>query len=237
MKNTVSLFLLIILSLVAVTGAKGQGERKAIIFTGIVVDSKTTQRLPNTNISIPKINRGTLADQTGYFSIPVFPGDSVVFGYVGFKRQYHVIPRNYNNETYFAVVSMREDVQVLAEVTIYPYSSEEEFKKAFLEMRLPDQADRDALAKSTDVDYINRMAAQVPNNAATNYRYTMDQYMFGRESAANKGFATTFPFLNPFAWAKFIKGVKDGDLKEKEWRKDLNRTPVDAVQRKDLIEN
>ena len=124
---------------------------------------------------------------------------------------------------------------MLAEVKVYPYATEEDFKKAFLELKLPDQADRDALARSTDVDYINRMAAQMPNNAQTNYRYTMDQQLFGRESAANKGFATTFPFLNPFAWSQFIKTVQDGGLKKKEYQKDLNQTPRENMTRQDFI--
>ena len=62
----------------------------------------------------------------------------------------------------------------------------------------------------------------------------MDQQLFGRESAANKGFATTFPFLNPFAWSRFIKSVQDGDLKKKEYRKDLNQTPRENMTRQDF---
>lgn len=228
----------LVLLVIAAFGAHkvhAQGERKAILFTGYVVEDNSGKRLPGTYIRIPRINQITLARSDAFFSIPVFPGDSIVFSYVGYKNQYHVIPRNFNDDTYTAVIGMREKVTALTEVRVYPYSTEEEFKKAFLAMELPDKVDRDALAKSTDLDYINRMAALVPNSAATNYRYNMDQYMFGRESAANRGFASTMPFLNPFAWAKFIKSVKDGDLKRKDYQSELNRTPVEAIQRKDLM--
>lgn len=217
--------------------ARAQGEQKAIIFTGVVVAGKSTERLPGAYIFIPKAGRGTLSSSgynAGYFSIPVFPGDSIAFSYVGYKTQYHIIPRNYNAETYSAIIAMQESVTMLAEVRVYPYATEEEFKKAFLALKLPDQADRDALARSTDIEYLTRMAAQAPNNAQTNYRYTMDQQLFGRESAANKGFATTFPFLNPFAWSRFIKSVQDGDLKKKEYRKDLNQTPRENMTRQDF---
>ena len=125
---------------------------------------------------------------------------------------------------------------MLDEVVIYPYSTEEEFKKAFLALELPDQADRDALAKSTNMEYLTKMAAMVPNNAQTNYRATMNQLMFGRESAAGKNFATTFPFLNPFAWANFIKSVKNGDLKQKDWRKELNEAPRELINKQDFIQ-
>ena len=212
-----------------------QGEQKAIIFSGIVVAGKSTERLPGAAIYIPKAGRATLAQPDGSFTIAVFPGDSIVYSYLGYKKQFHLIPRNYNSETYSAIVAMQEDATLLTEVKIYPYSTEEEFKKAFLALKLPDQADREALARSTDINYINRMAASMPNNAQTNYRYTMDQQLFGRESAANKNFATTFPFLNPFAWNRFIKSVKNGDLKQKEYRKDLNNTPRESITQQDFI--
>jgi len=238
MKKSLLLILFILTAIVFSPEVRAQGEQKAIIFTGIVVAGKSTERLPGAYIYLPKAGRGTLSSNgyhAGYFSIPVFPGDSIVFSYVGYKTQYHIIPRNYNAETYSAIIAMQESVTMLAEVRVYPYATEEEFKKAFLALKLPDQADRDALARSTDIDYINRMAAQMPNNAQTNYRYTMDQQLFGRESAANKGFATTFPFLNPFAWGRFIKSVQDGDLKKKEYRKDLNQTPRENMTRQDFI--
>ena len=158
-----------------------------------------------------------------------------MYSHVGYKKQYQVIPRNYNAGMYSAIISLNEDVVMLSEVKIYPYSTEEDFKRALLALKLPDQADRDALAKSTDAEYIKKLAAQVPNNAQTNYRQTMDQQLFGRESAAGKNFAPTFQFLNPFAWAKFIKSVKNGDLKPKEWRKELNDSPMESINKQDVL--
>ena len=235
MKKGFLIYFVILASVLCGQEVFAQGEQKAIIFNGVVVGGKSTDRLPGAYIFIPKAGKGTLADSRGDFHIPVFPGDSIIFSYVGYKKQYHVIPRHYNADTYSANVAMQEDVTMLSEVKIYPWKTEEEFKKAFLALKLPDQADRDALARSTDPDYINRMAAQVPNNAQTNFRYTIDQQLFGRESAAGKGFATTFPFLNPFAWSNFIKSVKNGDLKQKEWRKELNQAPRESITRQDIL--
>ena len=235
MKRSFFISILILAGIICGHETFAQGEQKAIIFRGIVVAGKTSERLPGAYIFIPKAGTGKLASSDGSFTIPVFPGDSIVYSYVGYKKQHHIIPRNYNADTYSAIVAMQEDVTLLSEVKIYPYATEEEFKKAFLALQLPDQADRDALARSTSAEYINRMAAQVPNNGQTNYRYTMDQQLFGRESAAGKNFATTFPFLNPFAWAKFVKSVKNGDLKQKDWRKELGETPRENITKQDFI--
>lgn len=235
MKRSFSILILILAGILCHLDSFAQGEKKSIIFSGLVVAGKSSERLPGAAIYIPKAGRATLALSDGTFTIAVFPGDSIVYSYLGYKKQYHVIPRNYKSDTYSAIIAMQENAQLLTEVKIYPYSTEEEFKKAFLALQLPDQADRDALAKSTDPDYINRMAASMPNNGQTNFRYTMDQQLFGRESAGGKNFATTFPFLNPFAWSRFIKSVKNGDLKQKEYRKDLGNTPRETITQQDFV--
>ena len=235
MKRSFSIFILILAGVIFSLDSFAQGEKKSIIFQGLVVAGKTSERLPGASIYIPKAGRATLANSLGEFTIAVFPGDSIVYSYLGYKKQYHIIPRSYNSDTYSAIIAMQENATLLTEVKIYPYSTEEEFKKAFLALQLPDQADRDALAKSTDPDYINRMAASMPNNAQTNFRNTMDQQIFGRESAGGKNFATTFPFLNPFAWSRFIKSVKNGDLKQKEYRKDLGNTPRETITQQDFV--
>jgi hypothetical protein len=235
MKRSFFILILVLSGILFSLDSFAQGEKKAIIFNGVVVAGKTSERLPGAAIYIPKAGRATLALSDGTFTIAVFPGDSIVYSYLGYKKQFHIIPRNYNTDTYSAIIAMQENATLLTEVKIYPYSTEEEFKKAFLALQLPDQADREALARSTDPDYINRMAASMPNNAQTNFRNTMDQQIFGRESAGGKNFATTFPFLNPFAWSRFIKSVKNGDLKQKEYRKDLGNTPRETITQQDFI--
>lgn len=235
MKKVIFASLIVILTSFCGTQLFAQGEQKAILFTGVVVGGKNTQRLPGAYIYIPHAGTGRLADKDGTFSLSVFPGDSIVYSHVGYKKQYQIIPRNYNSNVYSAIISLAEDAVLLSEVKIYPWSTEDEFKKALLALKLPDQADRDALAKSTDPEYIKRMAAKVQNNTQTNYRYTMDQQIFGREAAGQKGFVTSFSFLNPFAWSKFIKSVKNGDLKPNPNRKDLNESPQESINKSDIF--
>jgi hypothetical protein len=210
---------------------QAQGQVKSIMFTGRVVGGKNAQTLSKTYIFIPRAGRGTLADDGGYFALPVFPGDSIVFSFLGFQKQYHVIPRRHAEESYSAIILMKEDVKTLAEVKVYPYATEEEFKKAFLEMKLPDEMERKNLEKNTRQEYLMAMAAITPSSAATNYRAYMDNQIFGRDNAANRSFTTTMPFTNPFAWANFIKSLKNGDLKKKEYREILNQAPRENVSR------
>lgn len=215
--------------------ALAQGQDRQVTFTGFITGGKTNEPLPQAYIFIPKAGRGVLSALNGYFALPVFPGDSIIFSYVGFKPQYHIIPRRLTDITYSAVVALQEDVKTLAEVKVYPYATEQLFKEAFIGMKLPDQKERDNLAKNTDPMYLMRMAAITPMGAIANHQNFMNQQIFGREALANRGQANTLNFLNPFAWANFIRSVKRGDLKTKEYREILNQAPADNIRRDDML--
>ncbi|GAB4025269.1 carboxypeptidase-like regulatory domain-containing protein [Spirosoma gilvum] len=240
MKKSLTLLVLIMV-LTALTGlystVKAQGQDRQVTFTGFITGGKTNEPLPGAYIYIPKAGRGVLAASNGYFALPVFPGDSVIFSYVGFRTQYHIIPTRLNDLTYSAVVALQEDVKTLAEVKVYPYATEELFKEAFVNLKLPDEKERENLAKNTSPEAIMRQAATMPMSALANHQNFVNQQFFGRESILGRSSATTFAFTNPFAWANFIRSVKRGDLKNKEWRNEINKAPRENVSRKDILQD
>jgi hypothetical protein len=219
------------------TDGQAQGQASQITFTGIITGGKSNEPLPQAQIFIPRAGKGVLSANNGYFALPVYPGDSVVFSYVGYKKQYHIIPRRLTEQTYSAVVALQEDVKLLSEVKVYPYPTEELFKQALVNMTLPDQRERDALAKNTDPQALLRAMAATPMGAMSNHQYFMNQQFLGRESFANRGAVTSFPFLNPFAWANFIKSVKRGDFQTKEYRQGLNSAPAENIRRDQILSN
>lgn len=219
------------------TNALAQGQAAQVTFTGIITGGKNSEPLPLARIFIPRAGKGVLSAPNGYFALPVFPGDSVIFSYVGYKTQYHIIPRRLTEQTYSAVVALQEDVKLLSEVKVYPYPTEELFKQALVNMKLPDQRDRDALARNTDPQALLRAMAATPMGALSNHQYFMNQQFLGRESFANRGSVTTFPFLNPFAWANFIQSVKRGDFKTKEYRQGANSAPPENIRRDQILNN
>lgn len=239
MKKSLTLWGLI-LALVVSSGlfsaVLAQGQDRQITFTGFLTSGRSNEPLPGAYIYIPKAGKGVLSAPNGYFALPVFPGDSVIFSYVGFKTQYHIIPRRLTDVTYSAVVALQEDVKTLAEVKVYPYATEELFKEAFVNLKLPDEKERANMAKNTDPVALARLAATMPMGAVANHQNFVNQQFFGRESLYGRSQMTTFAFTNPFAWANFIRSVKKGDLKSKEWRSEVNKAPAENVSRKDLLQ-
>jgi hypothetical protein len=212
LKNTLQIFFLLCMLAVSRQGL-AQGQDKAVIFTGIVVGGKNSEPLPGAYVFNSSAGRGTITNPNGYFILPVFPGDSIIFSYVGYKKQYHIIPKKIE-QSYSAVVDLKEDVKMLAEVKVYPYPTEELFKEAFVNYKLPDARERDALAKATDQRSLAALGYATGMGAGANYRNFMTSY---QNQLNNKTFVST-QLLNPIAWASFIQSVKRGDLTRKDWK-------------------
>lgn len=198
-----------------------QGDKKFIQFSGFIIDSKTEEALPGAYIQVTNAGRGTMTNTKGYFILNVFPGDSIVFSYMGFKKQFHIVPKTVGLN-YSAVVELQEDAKMLKEVKVYPFSTEDEFKRALVEMQLPNEKARQILEETFSQEGISRMIAMQAMSADANYRYGMNQQI---AQIQKQGQVTTNPLLNPFAWANFIKTIKNGTIKDDSWKSKYENVP------------
>jgi CarboxypepD_reg-like domain len=211
----------------------GQGQDKSVIFSGKVVSDRTSDFLANAYVFNPQSGRGTLTDDFGNFELYVYPGDSLVFTYVGYKKKYYLVPRT-NEQMQSAIIHMAEQVTMLAEVKVYPYNTEEAFKKAFLEMKLENEAGRKALEKNLEQSKLNVLALQAGLSGNGNFRNFSDQMTY---NMANRTFVQSplMAFTNPFAWANFIKSIKNGDLKKTGYKKAYEDAPSEGVSRQKIM--
>jgi hypothetical protein len=197
------------------TLAHAQGDKKFITFSGFVIDGSSDEPLPGATVINDKSGRGVFTNDRGYFIIDVFPGDSILFSYLGFKKHFHIVPRA-TGINYSAVVELSIDAKLLKEVKVYPFRTEDEFKTAFLNMELPNAAELAQLNKNYSSDNIKRLVANQSMSSALNYRYAMDQ-QFNHQLAQKQ--TTMNPFTNPAAILNFIKTVKSGGLKDDSYKK------------------
>ncbi|WP_255080838.1 carboxypeptidase-like regulatory domain-containing protein [Lacihabitans sp. CCS-44] len=195
--------------------ANAQGEKKFVTFSGFVIDGSNDEPLPGAYVINDRAGRGVFTNSKGYFIIDVFPGDSILFSYLGFRKQFHIIPKNVGLD-YSAVVELSIDAKMLKEVKVYPFRTEEEFKTAFLEMELPNAKERDIIERNYSSENIKRMAANQAMGSVGNYRYAMDQQLMHLQGQKQ---VTQNPLTNVFAWSNFIKSVKNGSLTDKSWKK------------------
>ena len=210
-----------------------QEHSGSIIFKGKVVGVRTSEFLPNAYVYNANSGRGALTDDLGNFVLYVYPGDSLTFSYVGFKKKYYIVPRILE-PVQTGIIHMAEESKMLAEVKVYPYSTEEDFKKAFMDMKLENEAGRRALEKNLEQSKLNVLALQAGLSGAGNFRNFSDQMTY---NMANRTFVQNpiMALTNPFAWANFIKSIKNGDLKKDDYKKAYQDAPSEGVSRQKIM--
>ena len=228
MKQVVRFLGIIMLSLLS-WAAFSQGQDKTVLFQGRVVASSNAEFLPLAYIFNPQAGRGALSDNFGQVDMYVFPGDSLIISYVGYKKKYYIVPRD-TELVHQVIIPMEEMTTMLRDVKVFPHSSEEEFKQAFLAMDVRNAKERDNARNNLEQSKLNVFALQAGMGASSNFRNFSDMMI---SSQANKSFFNS-PMLaltNPFAWISFIKSVKNGDLKRKDYQKAYELLPKENINR------
>jgi hypothetical protein len=199
----VRIVVLIILAALIGFSAEAQTARRVIQLSGVIISSDSSAGpIQGVHIYVPKAGRGTTSNRTGFFSMPVLVGDSVVISHVGYVRQSTIIP-NYHSDFMTLVIEMVEDVTYLKEVTIMPFPTEEVFKQAVLALNVP--FDNGIDPRNMNAELMALMMKTTPMDGAQNYKYYMDQYA---SSITERFQPRVNPLLNPFNWARFFRDLK-----------------------------
>ncbi|OGX87791.1 carboxypeptidase-like regulatory domain-containing protein [Hymenobacter glacialis] len=203
--------------LLTAPSAQAQGNRRVIQFTGIVASGDSLLGVPGATIYVPKAGRGTSSNAYGYFSMAVLAGDSVVIRSLGYTNQTIQIPADFQRQSYSVIIQMQEDATMLGEVRVFPYTTERDFKRAFLALQLPTERGS-AAAANLNEQLMRRIFNTQPMGAVANFRQTMDrqQYDYNARQGMGPSRYSNNPLLNPFSWLQLIQQVKKGEFKKKD---------------------
>ncbi len=191
--------------------AQDAPEQKVVQLSGVILNADSTIAIPGVNIYVPKKGRGTSSNRFGYFSMPVLAGDSVVFSFIGLKRQTITIPENIEEDKLSYILTMVEDEIALQEVQVMPYPTEEEFKNAILAVNI--DAEPPLNRGNLSPQLLLRWAEEMPASGNENFRQFTNQQT---QQTLDRYGPRPLPLLNPFAWAEFIRSIKNGDLKNRD---------------------
>ncbi len=205
------IFLLGFIFSISQASAQDQKEKKVIQLSGIILNSDSTDAVPGVNIYVPKKGRGTSSGRFGYFSMPVLEGDSIIFSFIGLKKQTFKIPETVENDRISLILTMEVDEIALAEIEVMPYPSEAEFKQAILAMNVVDPMSISRANMSPEM--LLRWAESMPASSNENFRYFQQGQMLQNQDLYGP---RPLRLLDPFAWSQFIRSIKRGDLKRKD---------------------
>ena len=187
---------------------KSRGE-ELVQFSGVIIAQDSLTPLPYAGIMIVNTHRGTVSDYYGFFSFVASEGDTIEFSSLGYKKSYFVIPDSLTDSKYSIIQMMVRDTVMLQEAVIYPWPSREQFREAFLKLKVPDD-DLERAKRNLAMAEMRERAKQMPMDGSMNFRNAMHQEYTRIYSA---GQLPMNNLLNPLAWASFIKAWKNGDFK------------------------
>ena len=194
------------------TSAQQQQSHELIQLSGVVVTGDSLRPVPFVNIIIKNSYRGVVSDYYGFFSIVAKEKDTLEFSSVGFRKAYFVIPDTLSEQRYSLIQILRNDTITLPEALIYPWPTKEQFKEAFINLRVPDD-DLERAKKNLDRTNLNLIAERMPMDGSMNYR---EQMNYRSNKFYSSGQLPSYKILDPIAWAKFIDMWKSGAFKKKE---------------------
>lgn len=225
------LFSLIILFLLTWFSASAQttGNDRYVQVSGIITDA-SYRPLAGVAVVSKKLRRGSVSGQTGIYSITSTPGDTVFFRALGFKRYHTVIPVDFTGRNAKVDIALEMDTIRIEEISIMPWKTYNEFLRDMTKERPADPL-IDNMNENIASIYVavqNQTGISITPEAG--YRYAMEQNF---SALATKGQYPVNNLLNPFAWAKFIKGIKSGMLKNQKSIRPSNAKVRKKIKRPD----
>ncbi|SHM59198.1 CarboxypepD_reg-like domain-containing protein [Cyclobacterium lianum] len=214
MKNFIAILAIFVVGLLGFhrsASAQDTPEQKVVQLSGVILNADSTTAIPGVNIYVPKKGRGTSSNRFGYFSMPVVAGDSVVFSFIGLKRQTLKIPADITEDKLSYILTMVQDEIALQEVQVMPYPTEEEFKNAILAVNV--DAEPPLNRGNLSPQLLLKWAEEMPASGNENFRQFTNQQT---QQTLDRYGPRPLPLLNPFAWAQFIKSIKNGDLRNRD---------------------
>jgi hypothetical protein len=203
---------LVLLMLASILSAQDY-KSDLIQFSGITITGDSLNAVPYTKIIIKNTNKGTTSDVFGFFSFVAHKQDTVLFNAMGFKPASFIIPDSITKYRYSLIQVMTGDTLTLSEAYIFPWPTYEDFKRAFVNLKIPDD-DLERARKNLEAIDFQMRVDNYPMDARMNYNnyienQTSKLYYFGQQQPFN--------IFNPFAWAKFIQAWKEGKFKRKKY--------------------
>jgi hypothetical protein len=188
--------------------AKKLKDGDLVQLSGRLLD-ELLQPLPYSHILIMNNYKGGITDKYGKFSFIAQVNDSILFSSLGYKPKTMVVPDTLHEPFLNMDLILDRDTFMIGEIEIYPWKTYEEFKQAFLSLKLPDD-DMDRARKNIALIKTQIILDETPNSRQNFQKILEEQY----RQTYTQGMFPTYKILNAFAWAEFFEALKRGDFKK-----------------------
>jgi hypothetical protein len=199
-------------------------ERQTLVQVSGLIVSEDYNPVQGVAVISKRLKRGTVSESSGIYSITSVRGDTIYFRALGFKRYHTIVPPDLEGSQCTVDIILDIDTISIQEVTILPWKTYNDFLKDITREKPIDPiiANMNDNIASIYVAMSTQVGVMISPEAG--YRYALEQNF---SAMATKNQYPVNNLLNPFAWAKFVNGVKHGLFKNQKFT-----PPTEAKVRK-----
>lgn len=136
--------------------------------------------------------------------------DTILFSAVGFKDGHYIVSDDLQQKHYSIVQIMTNDTIWLQETIIFPWKDYDTFGDELV-MMTPPISDEQRAKLNLDNAQLYEKSVQLYMDGSANFKWQAKLYADRMYFA---GQAPPMQIFNPFAWATFIKSIKNGEYKK-----------------------
>lgn len=182
---------------------------EVVQLSGVLVTGDSLMPVPYSNVFRTRDNTGVISNALGFFTLPAFEGDTIMFSNIGYRNVIYVIPQDSEDKMLNIVQLIAPDTIKLDVADVYPWPSKANFSSEFLALELPEDNLARMQRNLDPLEMQKRMKFLTPEGQAS-AMYAMNNEALRLQSM---GAAPNISLLNPFAWAQFLSALRNGDLK------------------------
>ncbi len=190
------------------------GQNDLLKVKGEIVNHNN-EPIPFVNIILPAKHKGTISDENGNFYFFANENDTLFFSCMGYKTTTFILPSTNYPEVEF-VIALETDTIFLKEATVFPWRNYKEFRQAFMAVRPPktdmERAEDNLAMIDKQIAYLNNDPDATPSASMAYRNHIQGIY----DQMYYQGQTQPISILNPIAWAKFFKALKNNDFKQKK---------------------
>ncbi|MCS6790233.1 MAG: carboxypeptidase-like regulatory domain-containing protein [Bacteroidia bacterium] len=186
--------------------------------SGMILNATTGEPIPYATIRVLHTRRGTLANEDGFYSLPVLPADTLYFSALGYKKSRFILSeylRAYKGDTtqgfIYAIHYLTEDTLELPPVRIPGIRTPEELKTAILNIPLETQSQ---IARSNvSPELIAYFMENLPADPQERVKVAQKRY---RDLYYERTLRPVYPILDPIAVYRLVQYLSNKAHVKKE---------------------
>jgi hypothetical protein len=195
--------------------------RKVYQLSGLIVNKGSHEAVPFVSVRINS-HRGTVADDHGFYSLPVDARDTIYFSSLGFRTTKFVFGdylKEYEgdpNSIYVYVINyIEEDSIVLTGITIFPYNTPGKLRTAIIETDVPEGIESANARENLNPKVLDQLINTLEIDEGERLLVARQLYY---NQQMKKNVAPTIPLFDPIAVYQLLRYINE----KSKVRKDKN---------------